>query len=166
MSSSNCCFLTYIQFSQEAGQVVWYSHLIQNFPQFVVMHIVKGFSIVHEAEVDAFLKFSCFFYDSVDVGNLIPGSSAFSHPAWTSGSSRFKYCWSLTWRILNITLLTWNDCNCAVVWTFLGLPCGSAGKESACNAGDLYLIPGLGRSPGEEKATLSSILAWRIPWTV
>ena len=63
MSDSNCCFLTCIQFSQEAGQVVWYSHLIQNFPQFVVMHIVKGFSIVKEAEVDVdvFLELSCFF---------------------------------------------------------------------------------------------------------
>ena len=78
MSSSNCCFLTCIQISQEAGQVVWYSHLLKNFPQFVVIHTVKGFSIVNEAEVDVFLEFSCFFYDLMDVGNLISGSSAFS----------------------------------------------------------------------------------------
>ena len=78
MSSSNCCFLTCIQISQEAGQVVWYSHLVQNFPQFVVIHIVKVFSIVSEAEVDFFLELSCFFYDPTDVGNLICGSSAFS----------------------------------------------------------------------------------------
>ena len=58
--------------------MVWYSHLFQNFPQFVVIHTVKGFSIVSEAEVDVFLKFSCFFYDPTDVGNLIYGSSAFS----------------------------------------------------------------------------------------
>ena len=58
--------------------MVWYSHLFQNFPWFVVIHIVKGFSVVNEAEVDAFLEFSCFFYDLVDVGNLISGSSAFS----------------------------------------------------------------------------------------
>ena len=78
MSSSNCCFLTCIQISQEIGQVVWYSHLFQNFPQFGVIHTVKGFSIVNEVEVDIFLEFSCFFYDPMDVGNLISGSSAFS----------------------------------------------------------------------------------------
>ena len=71
MSSSNCYFLTCIQISQEAGKVVWYSHLFKNFPQFVVIHAVKGFSIVNEAEVDVFLEFSCFFYDPMDVGNLI-----------------------------------------------------------------------------------------------
>ena len=105
MSSSNCCFLTCIQVSQEAGKVVWYSHLLENFPQLAVMHIVKGFSIVNEAAVDVFLKFSCFFYNTMDVGNLISGSSAFSNPACTSGISQFTYCWSLTWRILDITLL-------------------------------------------------------------
>src|SRR5574341_740803 len=78
MSSSNCCFLTCIQISQEAGQVVWYPHLFQNFPQFVVIHTVKGCGIVNKAEVDVFLKLSCFFYDPADVGNLISGSSAFS----------------------------------------------------------------------------------------
>ena len=56
MSSSNCCFLTCIQISQEAGQVVWYSHLFQNFPQFVVIHTVKGFGIVNKTEVDVFLR--------------------------------------------------------------------------------------------------------------
>ena len=64
--------------SQDAGKVVWYSHLLKNFPQFVVIHTVKGFSILSEAEVDIFLEFSCFFYDPMDVGNLISGSSAFS----------------------------------------------------------------------------------------
>ena len=78
MSSSNCCFLTCIEISQEAGQVVWYSHLFQNFPQFIVIHTVKGFGIVNKAEVDVFLKLSCFLHDPVDVGNLISGSSAFS----------------------------------------------------------------------------------------
>ena len=78
MSSSNCYFFTYIQVSQEVGKVVWYSRLFENFPQFVVIHTVKGFSIVSEAEVDVFLEFSCFFYDPTDVGNLISGSSAFS----------------------------------------------------------------------------------------
>ena len=56
MSSSNCCFLTCIQISQEAGQVVWYSHLFQNFPQFLVIHTVKGFGIVNKAEIDVFLN--------------------------------------------------------------------------------------------------------------
>ena len=78
MSSSNCCFLTCIQISQEAGQVVWYSHIFQNFPQFIVIHTVKGFGIVNKGEIDIFLKLSYFFYDPVDVGNLISGSSAFS----------------------------------------------------------------------------------------
>ena len=78
MSSSNCCFFTYIQISQEAGQVVWYSHLLKNFPQFVVIHPLKGFGVVNKAEVDIFLELSCFFYDPMDVGNLISGSSAFS----------------------------------------------------------------------------------------
>ena len=78
MSSSNCCFLTCIQISQEEGKVVWYSHLLKNFPQFVVIHTVKWFSVVNEAEVDVFLGFACFFFDPTDVGNLISGSSAFS----------------------------------------------------------------------------------------
>ena len=67
-----------IQVSQEVGKVVWYSHLFKNFSQFVVIHIVKCFSIVNEAEVDVFLEISWFFYDPADFGNLISGSSAFS----------------------------------------------------------------------------------------
>ena len=63
-----------MQVSQEVGKVVLYSHVFKNFPQFVVIHIVKGFSVVNEAEVDIFLKFSCSFYDPTDVGNLISGS--------------------------------------------------------------------------------------------
>ena len=78
MSSSNCCFLTCIQISQEADKVVWYSLLFQNFPQFVVIHTVKGFGGVNKAEVDVFLELSCFFSDPLDVGNVISGSSAFS----------------------------------------------------------------------------------------
>ena len=78
MSSSNCCFLTFIQVSQEAGQVVWYSHLFQNFPQFIMIHTVKGFGIVNKSEIDVFLELSCFFDDPANVGNLISGSSAFS----------------------------------------------------------------------------------------
>ena len=88
MYGSNCCFLTCIQVSQEAGQVDWYSHLLKNFSQFVVIYTVKGFSVVNEAEVDVFLEFSCFFDDPTDIGNLISGCSAFSQ----SGSSLLTYC--------------------------------------------------------------------------
>ena len=91
MSSSNCCFLTCIQISHEAGKVVWYFHLLKNFPQFVVTHTVKGFS-----KVIVFLEFSWFFYDPTDVGSLISGSSAFSKSSlYIWGFSRFTYCWSL-----------------------------------------------------------------------
>ena len=76
--------------------------------QFVVVHEVKGFGIVNKAEVDVFLEHSCFFDDPVDVGNLISGSSDFLKPTWSSGSSRFKYCWSLAWRTLSITVLVWQ----------------------------------------------------------
>ena len=78
MSQSNCCYLACVQISQEAGQVVWYAHLFKNFPQFVVIHTVKGFNIINKVEVDVFLEFSCFFGDPMYVGNLISGSSAFS----------------------------------------------------------------------------------------
>ena len=78
MPSSNCCFLICIQVSQEAGQVVWYSHLFQNFPQFIVIHTVEGFVIINKAEIYVFLELSCFFDDTTDIGNLISGSSAFS----------------------------------------------------------------------------------------
>ena len=78
MSSSNYCFLTCIQICQEAGQVVWYSHLFKNFPQFVVIHPVKGIGVINKAEVNVFLELFCFFDDPADVGNVISGSSAFS----------------------------------------------------------------------------------------
>ena len=78
MSSSNCYFLTCIQISEEAGHVAWYYHLFQNFPQFVVIHTVKGFGVVNKEKVDCFLELSCLFYDPTDVGNLTSGSSAFS----------------------------------------------------------------------------------------
>ena len=64
-----------------AGQVVWYSHLFQNFTQFIVIHTVKGFGIVNKAEIDIFLELSCFFYDPTDIANLTSGSSAFSKPS-------------------------------------------------------------------------------------
>ena len=80
MSGSNHCFLICIQVSQEAGEVVWYSHLFNNFPVFCDPHS-QGFNIVNEAEVDVFLELSCFFYDPAYVGNLISGSLPFLNPA-------------------------------------------------------------------------------------
>ena len=94
MSSSNRCFLTCTQISQEAGQVVWYAHLFQNFPQFIVIHTVKGFGIVNKAELDVFLELYCFLNDPTDVGNLISGSSAFSKTSfniWEKDQYIFNY---------------------------------------------------------------------------
>ena len=109
-----CYFLTCIQISQEAGQVVWYSHLFKNFPQFVVVHTVKGFDIVNKAEIDGFLELSWFFNDPVNVGNLICGSSAFSKSSlniWKTSLENFeRYFTSM-----------WDECNCAVDWTFFGI---------------------------------------------
>ena len=120
MSGSNCCFLTCVQFSQEASKVVCYSHLFNIFPQFVVIHTVKGFNIVNEAEV--FLEFPCFFYDPTDVGNLISVSCAFSKPS--------LYIWKFLVHVLlkpslrdfeHCLASVWSMCNCLVVWAFFGI---------------------------------------------
>ena len=115
MSSSNCYFLTCIQISQEAGQVVWYAHLFQNFPQLIVIHTVKGFGIVNKAEIDVFLELCGFSMIQwmLAIWSLIP--LPFLKPAWISGSSWFTYCWSLAWRILSITLLACEMS--ATVWS-------------------------------------------------
>ena len=122
MSSSNCCFLTCIQISQEAGQVVWYSHLLKIFLQFVVIHTDKGFGLVNKAEVDVFLELSCFFDAPVNVGNLISGSSPFSKSSLN--------VWKFTVHVLLKPGLEnfehyfgslWDECNCTVVWTFFGI---------------------------------------------
>ena len=121
MSSSNYCFLTCIQISQEAGQVVWYSHLLKNFPQFVVICTVKGFVVVNKAEVDVFLKLSCFFDDPMDVGNFISGSSEAGLTIW-----KFMVHILLKPRLENFEhyfASVWDECNCAVVWTFFGIAC-------------------------------------------
>ena len=114
MSGSNWCFLTCIQVSQEADQVVWYSHVFKNFPQFVVIHTVKGFSIVNKAEVDVFLKLSCFFDDPMHVGNLISGSSAFSKSSLNIWKFTVSVLLSLAWRILSLILLVCEMS--AIVW--------------------------------------------------
>ena len=124
MSVSNCCFLTCTQISQEAGQVVWYSHLFKYFPQFVVIHTVKDFSVVNEAEVDGFwssLSFSV-IHQMLAVWSLVP--LPFLNWAYTSGSSWFMYCWSLAWRILSITLLAFKINSFNICWH-----CPSLGLE-------------------------------------
>ena len=114
MSSSNCCFLTCIQVSQEAGQVVWYSYLFKNFPQFVVIHTVRGFGIVNKAEIDGFLELSCFSDDPEDAANLIPGFSAFSKTSLNIWKFMVQYWLSLACRILSIILLAGEMS--AIVW--------------------------------------------------
>ena len=122
MSSSKCLFLTFIQIFQEVGQVVLYSFLFQNFSQFIVIHTVKGFGIVNKAEIDVFLELSCFFNYPADVGNLISGSSAFSKSSLN--------IWKFTVHVLlkpglenfeHYVTNMWEECNCAVVWAFLGI---------------------------------------------
>ena len=114
MSSSNCCILTRTQVSQETGKMVWYSHLIKNFPQFVTIHMVNGFSVVNETEIDVFLKFPCFLYNPANVGNLIFSVSSFLNPTCTSRSSWIEQCWSQASKILSMTLLAWEMS--ATVW--------------------------------------------------
>ena len=92
MSGFNCYFLTCTHVSQEERKVVWYSHFFKTFPQFVVIHTIKGFSVVSEAEVDAFLEAPCFFYEQINFGNLISGSSAFSKSS--------LYIWKISAHIL------------------------------------------------------------------
>ena len=122
MSSSNCCFLTCIQVSPGAGQVVWYVHLFQNFLQFIVIHTVKGFGIVSKTEIDVFLELSCFFDDPANVGNLISGSSAFSktslniwkftvHTLLKPGLENFEHYFTSVW----------DEGNCVIVWAFFGI---------------------------------------------
>ena len=131
MSSSNCCFLTCTQISQEAGQVAWYSYLLKNFPQFVVIPTVNGFGIVNKAEIYVFMELSWFFDDPTDVGNFISVPLPFLNPAWTSGSSQFTKCWSMAWRILSITLLACEMST--IVWKFeqpLALPFFGIGMKT------------------------------------
>ena len=123
----NCCFLTLIQVSQEAGQVVWDSHLLKNSQQFIVIHTVQGLCIVNEAKVDVFLESSCFFYDLVDVGNLVCGSSAFSKSS--------LYIWKSSLKpslkdFEHYLAGIWNQCNWMVISTFLALPFFDIGMKT------------------------------------
>ena len=122
MLCSNCCFLTCIQVSQEAGKMVLYSYLFKNFPQFVVIHRIKGFSIVNETEIDVFLKLPCFLHDPVTVGNLLSGSSVFSKPS--------LYIWMFSVHVLmkpnmkdfeHDLVSMWSERNCVIVWKFFGI---------------------------------------------
>ena len=126
MSSSSCCFLTCMHISQEAGQVVWYPHLLKNFPQFIVIHTVKGFGIVSKAEVGVFLELSCFFDDPVDAGNLISGSSAFSKSslnilpkcveAWL-GEFWALLCWHVRWvQMCSSLSILWHCLSLGLEW--------------------------------------------------
>ena len=102
--------------------MVWYSHLFKNFPQFIVIHTIKSFSLVNKAEADVLLEFACFLYDSMGFGNLISGSSAFSKSSLN--------IWNFSIHILlkpglenfeHYFTSVWDECNCMVVWAFFGI---------------------------------------------
>ena len=122
VSRSNWCFLTCIQISQEAGEVVRYFHLLKNVPQFFVIHTVKGFGIVNKAEIDVFLELSCFFDDPADVGDLISVYSIFSKTSLNIW--KFTVCVQLKPGLENFehdVASMWDECNCIIVWIFFGI---------------------------------------------
>ena len=136
MSNSNCCFLTCIQISQEAGQVVWYSHLFKNFPFCCDLHSQRLWRNQWSRSRYFSLAFSVIQW-MLAIWSLVP--LPFLKPAWTSGSSRFTYCWSLAWRILSITLLVCEMS--AIMWQFehsLALPVFGIGMKT-----DLFQSCGL-----------------------
>ena len=156
MSSFNRCFLTCIQVSQEAGQVLSYAHLFQNFPQFIVIHTVKGFDIVNKAEIDVYVKLSCFFNDQADVGSLISGSSAFSK------SSLYIWKFTIHWTSLlkpglenfeHYFTCMWDECNHAVVWEAQREPI----KWYVC-MGENKVCTEFGRKQGMYRELLSTVL--------
>ena len=122
LSSSDSCFLNCKQISQETGQVVWYFHPFQNFPQFIVIHTVKGFGIVNKAEVDVFLELSCFFDNPMNVVNLISVSSAFSKS--TLNIWKFRVYILLKPALENFQhyfTSVWAEFNCMLLREFFGV---------------------------------------------
>ena len=121
MSSSNCCFLTCIQVSQEAGQVVWYFHLFQNFPQFIVIHTAKGFGIVNKAEIDVFLKLLPFPWScgcwQFDLWFLCLFQNQLEH--LEVQGSRIAEAWLENFE--HYFPSVWDEYNCVVVWAFFGI---------------------------------------------
>ena len=100
----------------------WYSFLFKNFPQFVLIHTVKSFTVVSETEIDVFMQFPCFFYDPTDVGDLISGSSAFSKSSLNIGKFLVHVLLKPSFKDFKHYLASmWNDCSCVIVWTFSGI---------------------------------------------
>ena len=125
---SNCYFLTCIQVSQETHKMFWYSHLSKSFPQVVMIHMVKAFSIVSETEIDVFLKSPCFLYNPVSVGNLISSSSSFSKPSLDSWKFLVHIMLKPSMHDFKHDLTSIGDeCNCLIacslVLPFLGVCC-------------------------------------------
>ena len=150
MSSPNCCFLNCIQGSQEAGRVVRYSHLFKNFPQFVMIHTVKDFSILNEVDIFSGILLP-FLWSLMNTGNLISSSSAFSksslniwnfsvHVLLKPSFATFEHCFANMW----------NDCNCVVVRGYqAGIPGVSKRIEEAASARHVYLSYAAGRNKPE-----------------
>ena len=139
MSSSNWCFLTCIQISQEAGQVVWYSHLFNSFLQFVVIHTVQGFGVVDKAEVDVFLELSSSLMIQWmwAIWSLVP--LPFLNPAWTSGISQLLKPGLENFE--HYFASKWDECNCAVVCVSISL------HYSECRQKPTWII--IGRTDAE-----------------
>ena len=155
MFGSNFYFLTHIQVFLETGKVFWYSHIFKNFPQFVVIHTVKRFSIVNEGEEDVFLESPCFLHDPMNIDNLISGSSAFSESS--------LYIWKFSVHVLlkpslkdfeyNLASL-WNECICMVVLNILW-HCPSLGLEWKLTFSGPVATTGFSKFAGILSAALS-----------
>ena len=122
------CFLTCIQVSQETGKMVWCFHLFKSFPQFVMIHTVKGFSVVDETEVDVFLEFPCFLYNPAIVSNLISHFSVFSKHSLDIWKFLVPIMLKPSMQDIKYDLPSMGDgCNCPVAWTVFSLPCWELG---------------------------------------
>ena len=146
--------------------MVWYSHLFQNFPQFVVIHTVKGFGIVNKAEIVFFLQLCCFFHDPADVGNLISGSSAFSktslnireftvHVLLKPGLENFEYYFTSMW----------DECNYVVVWAFFGIAFLITWTTALSNSMKLsHALWGHPRQVSHGGEVWQNVVHWRREW--